>query len=78
MRVTIFSAGGKFCPACFDFYVVTRSYSSRLFLCALGHIIYTKILLCLLYTRHSEQTNKQTTLHGMWEGLETRLIECGK
>ena len=32
MRVTIFSTGRK----CFDFYVVTRSYSSRPFLCALG------------------------------------------
>ena len=37
MRVTIFSTGGKFRPA-FDFYVVTRSYSSRPFLCALAEV----------------------------------------
>ena len=31
MRVTILSTGGKFCR--FDFYIVTRSYSSRPLLC---------------------------------------------
>ena len=36
MRVTIFSTGGEI-PPCFDFYAVTRSYSSLLFLCVLGH-----------------------------------------
>ena len=34
MRVTIFSTGGEI-PPCFDFCVVTRSYSSPPFLCAL-------------------------------------------
>ena len=34
-HVTIFSTGGKFRPG-FKFYVVTRSYSSRPFLCILG------------------------------------------
>ena len=37
MRVTIFSTGGEI-PPCFDFYVVTRSYSSRPFLCVLAPI----------------------------------------
>ena len=36
MRVTIFSTGGKFRPD--PFYVVTRSYSGRPFLCPLGTI----------------------------------------
>ena len=35
MRVTIFSTGGEI-PPCFDFYIATRSYSSRPFLCALA------------------------------------------
>ena len=34
--VTMFSTGGKFRPG-FEFHVVTRSYSSRPFLCALAH-----------------------------------------
>ena len=34
MRVTIFSTGRKFCPVSI-FYAVTRSYSSRAFLCTL-------------------------------------------
>ena len=34
-RVTIFSTGGNIPPG-FEFYVVTRSYSSHLFLCALA------------------------------------------
>ena len=36
MRVTIFSTGGEI-PPCFDFCIVTRSYSSCPFLCALVH-----------------------------------------
>ena len=34
-RVTIFSTGGNIPPG-FEFYVVTHSYSSRPFFCALG------------------------------------------
>ena len=36
MCVTIFSTAWREIPPCFDFYIVTRSYSSCLFLCALG------------------------------------------
>ena len=35
VRVTIFSTGGEIL-SCFDFYIVTHSYSSRPLLCALG------------------------------------------
>ena len=37
MRVTIFSTGGKISP-CFNFYVVTRFYSSCPFLCAFDYL----------------------------------------
>ena len=36
VHVTIFSTSWHEIPPCFDFYVVTRSYSSRPFLCALA------------------------------------------
>ena len=51
MRVTIFSIGRKFHPVS-DFYVVTHSYSSHLFLCVLAEY-YVLFLRCHAYN-HAE------------------------
>ena len=52
MRVTIFSSAGEI-PPCFDFYVVTRSYSSRPFLCALAPIeSHSPVEVVELYYKH--------------------------
>ena len=59
VRVTIFSTDGEI-PPCFNFYIVTRSYSSRPFLCALvvhlEHILmYPLSNSCLKQTRFVTQ-----------------------
>ena len=51
----------------FEFYIVTRSYSSRPFLCALGtlHVLYVIPIL--------HELRPQTTPSHKWAGHETRL-----
>ena len=44
-RVAIFSTGGKFCPV--SNFMLLRSYSSRPFLCALGH--YSSYIVAPMY-----------------------------
>ena len=63
MHATIFSTGGEI-PPCFDFYVVTRSYSSHLFLCALDQC----------YARANSPWSSQESLERVGVGM-THIVK---
>jgi len=80
--VTIFSTGGKF--RCFDFYVVTRSYSSHPFLCALDGIQWGSLQLHAVYKKPyllkvtRESVSGTPSMAKIVHVVNYRIIMCAK